>query len=91
MSNVKWPTTMILLAIIASSTVLGWNSTLDGQAVVAIYTAIIGGVLVGHYVKTTNGSLVAPPQETRSSVQDGVLRVETGPAPAPPPKEGEQL
>lgn len=55
MRQVRWPTTLILLSTIASVTALGWQGTLDGQAVTTIYGGIVSGVLVGHYVKTTNG------------------------------------
>jgi hypothetical protein len=54
--NMRWPTTLILCFVIGSVTVLGWQGTVDGQAVTTIYSTVVSGVLVGHYVKTSNGS-----------------------------------
>lgn len=51
----KWPTTLLLMSVIASTTLLGWQGTITGDVVTTIYSAIVSGVLVGHYVKTTNG------------------------------------
>lgn len=57
-----YPTTIILLAVIFAVTALGWNGTLDGQAVTATLSAVVAAVTVGHYVKTTaaNGHSAPP-------------------------------
>jgi hypothetical protein len=55
----KWPTTLILMSIIGSTTVLGVQGTVPADVVTNIYTAIVSGVLVGHYVKTSSNG--APP------------------------------
>ncbi len=56
-----YPTTVILLAVIVCVTALGWNGTLDGQAVTATLSAVVAAVTVGHYVKTTAANGHAPP------------------------------
>lgn len=68
-----YPTTIILLAVIACVTALGWNGTLDGQAVAGTLSGVIAAVTVGHYTKTTaaataaNGSTPAPGTVTTST------------------------
>lgn len=61
----RWPTTMVILSVIGSVTALGWNGTIDGAAVTSIYGSIVSAVLVGHYVKTINGSVGRPPSEVQ--------------------------
>lgn len=69
MSAVPYPTTLILLAVIVCVTALGWNGTLDGQAVSGTLSAVIAAVTVGHYVKTTatNGAAHTPPGGTTTT------------------------
>lgn len=61
-----YPTTIILLALIAGVTALGLQGTIDGAAVTSIFGGIVSGVLVGHYVKTTptNGTTPYTPDDT---------------------------
>lgn len=85
---VPYPTTVILLAVIGAVTALGWNGTLDGQAVTATLSAVVAAVTVGHYVKTTahNGNAASStppggttvttttvPEKPPASVEDGGL------------------
>lgn len=67
MSAVPYPTTLILLAVIACVTALGWNGTLDGQAVAGTLSAVIAAVTVGHYVKTTSSNGHTPPGGTTTT------------------------
>lgn len=66
MRQMPYPTTMILLALIGSVTVLGWQGTIDGAAVTSIFGGIVSGVLVGHYVKTSNNV-----PQTTTKVEEG--------------------
>lgn len=83
-----YPTTLILLAVIACVTALGWNGTLDGQAVAGTLSAVIAAVTVGHYVKTTatgtNGH--TPPGGTTETTTKTTV-----PADAPADREGDTL
>ncbi len=83
---VPYPTTLIILALIGSVTTLGWQGTIDGAAVTSIFGAIVSGVLVGHYVKTTqatNGGTPTPPGGTTTT---------TSTTTAPPaPADGDTL
>lgn len=72
MSAVPYPTTLILLAVIVCVTALGWNGTLDGQAVSGTLSAVIAAVTVGHYVKTTNGSSTPPGGTTETTTKTTV-------------------
>lgn len=86
MKNVPYPTTLILLAVITCVTVLGWNGTLDGQAVSGTLSAVVAAVTVGHYVKTSphgNGA-----QTTTTTTPDGTT-VTSGPPPAPTKEAGQ--
>lgn len=79
-----YPTTIILLAVIGSITVLGWQGTADGQAVVAILSGVVGAVTVGHYTgKAANGGH-APTVTT--TTEAGVTKTTTEPT-APANKE----
>lgn len=62
-----YPTTIILLALIAGVFGLGWQGTIDGAAVTSIYGGIVSGVLVGHYVKTTPTNGHTPPGGTTTT------------------------
>lgn len=69
MDSVKWPTTLIIVSIIFSVTALGWNGSIESDAVASILGGISAGVLTGHYVKTTlNGSSQPPPGSTTTTV-----------------------
>lgn len=61
-----YPTTLILLAVIVSVTVLGWQATLDGQAVTAVLSSVVAAVTVGHYVKTSGNGSSFPPGTTKT-------------------------
>jgi hypothetical protein len=79
---VPYPTTLILLAVIGAVALLGWNGTLDGQAVSATLSSVVAAVTVGHYVKTThNGIVPATP---------GTTVVTSTTVPGEPPAEKEK-
>lgn len=54
MIKLSWPVTLIVLAILGGSTFLGYEHTVNADAVLSIYSTIIGGVLVGHFVQVNN-------------------------------------
>lgn len=69
----RWPTTLVVLSVIFSVTALGWKHVIDGAAVTSIYGSIVSAVLLGHYVKTINGSVgrgnVTPPSDPAKEEQ----------------------
>lgn len=72
----KWPTTLILLAAIASVTMLGVFDKVDSAAITSILGTVVGAVGVGHYVKTTlNG------QATSTIELEKAARGSASPAP----------
>ena len=64
----KWPTTFLLASLIASVTALGWNGTINGEAVTTIYGSIVSGLLVGHYVKTSGQNGHNPPPDSKTTI-----------------------
>jgi hypothetical protein len=60
---VGYPTTLIICSVIACVTALGLNGTVDSASVTTILGGIVSGVLVGHYVKTTNGNVTTTTTE----------------------------
>lgn len=75
MKAMPYPTTVILLAVVGAVFGLGWQGTIDGAAVTSIFGAIVSGVLVGHYVKTSNG------HTTTTTEEGGVRTTTTAPVP----------
>lgn len=53
-SALSYPLAIVLACIIAGASFLGYNHDLAAGVVAGIYSAILSGVLVGHF--TTNGS-----------------------------------
>lgn len=54
-------TTLIVIAIVAGSVFLTWKGKINGDAYVALTSAIVGGVLVTRGVHTGSKATVDPP------------------------------
>jgi len=56
-SALTYPLAIVCACVLAGATFLGYNHDLSSAVVASIYTAIISGVLVGHYstTGTSNG------------------------------------
>ena len=54
MVRLSWQVTAIVLAVLGGSTFLGYEHILVSGTVASIYSAILGGILVGHFT-TKNG------------------------------------
>lgn len=55
MVKLSYQVTAIVLAILGGITFLGYNHDVTAAAVMSTYSTIIGGVLVGHFVQSSNG------------------------------------
>lgn len=65
MSDLRWPTTLILTSVLLVTAVLTYHGSIDGQAAAGLLGGIVGAVTTGHYVKTTlNGQSSPPPGST---------------------------
>lgn len=80
MNQVGYPTTIILISIIACVTALGLNGTVDSASVTTILGGITSGVLVGHYVKTTNHLPPPPGTIVTTSTPDTTVTTSSIPA-----------
>lgn len=53
-SSLTYPLAIVLACVLAGATFLGYNHDLAAGTVAGIYSAVLSGVLVGHF--TSNGS-----------------------------------
>lgn len=90
MRTVPYPTTLIVLSVVFGTVALGLQGTIDGAAVTSTFGAIISGVLVGHYVKTSNTANVQNGATTTTTGEDATVTTASSPA-TKPPAEGESL
>lgn len=70
-----WPTTLVLLTVLGCTTVLGYADKMAPEVIGSTFGAVVSGVLVGHYVKTSNGST------TTTTTPSGAETVTTRTAP----------
>lgn len=54
-SALSYPLALVLACVLAGATFLGYNHDLAAGVVAGIYSAILSGVLVGHFT-TTGGT-----------------------------------
>lgn len=67
MVRLSWEVVLIVIAALAGATFLGYEHDLDAQVVGGIYTAILSGVLVGHFTIKAGNGYSPPPSESSTT------------------------